>query len=88
MELNTSGLMKALPEFNPGNEMLALMKARDIPVVIGADAHRPDRVGDNYVEALNTLAAAGYRDVNFFLERKRQTVSIEAALTSLQRDPL
>jgi len=88
MELNTSGLMKALPEFNPGNEMLALMKVRDIPVVIGADAHRPDRVGDNYVEALNTLAAAGYRDVNFFLERKRQTVSIEAALASLQRDPL
>jgi len=30
----------------------------------------------------------GHRDVSFFLERKRQTVSIEAALTSLQRDPL
>lgn len=86
MELNTSGLMKALPEFNPSSDMLTRMNARGIPVVIGADAHRPDRVGDHFVEALQTLRAAGYREVSFFLDRQRQSVSIESALASLPHD--
>ncbi len=83
MELNTSGLQKALPEMNPGRSMLELMFARRIPVVIGADAHRPDRVGDNYVGAMRILRSVGYREIHFFLERRRQTVSIADALASL-----
>lgn len=83
MELNTSGVQKAVPEMNPGRAMLALMRARDIPVVLGADAHVPQRVGAGYHDALRTLREVGYRDVHFFLERQRQTVSIEAALASL-----
>lgn len=88
MELNTSGLLKALPEMNPSRDMLALMKARDIPVVIGADAHRPERVGDRYGEALETLADIGYTEVGYFLERKRHTVPITDALASLKRVPM
>ncbi len=84
MELNTSGLQKALPEMNPGRAQLQLMFERGIPVVVGADAHRPDRVGDGYSKALRTLQEVGYREVSFFLERKRQTVSIERALASLR----
>ena len=57
--------------------------ARRIPVVIGADAHRPDRVGDNYVGAMRILRSVGYREIHFFLERRRQTVSIADALASL-----
>lgn len=83
MELNTSGLQKALPEMNPGRSMLELMQARGIPVVIGADAHRPERVGDNYPGALRILRSAGYTEINFFLDRRRQTVSISDALASL-----
>jgi histidinol-phosphatase (PHP family) len=83
MELNTSGVNKSLPEMNPGLAMLRLMQERGIPVVIGADAHRPERVGDGYEAALRMLHAVGYREVNFFLERKRQTVAIDRALASL-----
>lgn len=83
MELNTSGLNKTLPEMNPGREMLGLMQARGIPVVIGADAHRPTRVADRYGEALGLLAEAGYEEVSFFLARQRQTVPIAEALASL-----
>ncbi len=82
MELNTSGLYKALPEMNPGRDMLALMQARGIPVVIGADAHVPQRVGDRYREALRILQEIGYTEVSFFLERERQTVAIADALAS------
>jgi histidinol-phosphatase (PHP family) len=87
MELNTSGLMKSLPEMNPGRSMLELMHARGIPVVLGADAHRPERVGDRYAGAMRILQSVGYRDIHFFLERKRQTVSIADALVSLGESP-
>jgi histidinol-phosphatase (PHP family) len=84
MELNTSGLFKALPEMNPSPGQLRLMRERGIPVVIGADAHIPKRVGDDYPKALRMLQAAGYSEVSFFLDRKRQTVAITDALASLR----
>lgn len=83
MELNTSGLNKALPEMNPGVSMLTLMHARGIPVVLGADAHSPDRVADRFETALDTVEAVGYRDVSFFLERQRQNVAIADVRASL-----
>jgi histidinol-phosphatase (PHP family) len=85
MELNTSGLNKALPEMNPGPRMLALMRERGIPVVIGADAHRPQRVADRYEQALRMLDELGFETVSYFLERRRREVPIAAALASLRR---
>ncbi len=83
MELNTSGLNKAFSEMNPGRSQLVLMCERGIPVVLGADAHRPTRVGDRFGEALRLLQEAGYREVSIFLDRKRRSVPIETALASL-----
>ena len=83
MELNTSGFYKTIPEFNPGLTILREMRERGIPVVIGADAHRPERAGDRFPEALETLQEAGYHEVSFFLNRLRQTVPISEALASL-----
>jgi histidinol-phosphatase (PHP family) len=83
MELNTSGLNKVVPEMNPGFEMLREMSTRNIPVVIGSDAHLPQRTADKYEEALDVLREAGYREVSFFLERRRHSVPIEAARASL-----
>ena len=84
MELNTSGVQKSLPEMNPSFSQLLLMRERGIPVVIGADAHVPERVGDRYAAALDLLREAGYADVSFFLDRQRQTVAIQDALDSLE----
>ncbi|MDO8543975.1 MAG: histidinol-phosphatase [Opitutaceae bacterium] len=84
MELNTSGVNKALPEMNPGRRMLELMRERGIPVVLGADAHRPQRVADGYGSALRQLQSLGYREVSYFLDRKRHTVPLDAALASLR----
>jgi histidinol-phosphatase (PHP family) len=69
---------------NPSAGQLALMCERGIPAVLGADAHTPFRVAAGYEAALDMLAAAGYREVSFFLERKRQTVPIAAARASLR----
>ena len=87
MELNTSGLLKSVPEMNPGPRMLELIRERGIPVVLGADAHRPSRVADRYEDALRMLADLGFRTVSFFLGRRRQEVTIETALASLQPAP-
>jgi histidinol-phosphatase (PHP family) len=84
MELNTSGLMKALPEMNPSPSQLKMMCERGIPVVIGADAHVPARVADGYAAALRMLQAAGYAEVSYFLDRKRKAVPIAEALASLR----
>jgi histidinol-phosphatase (PHP family) len=84
MELNTSGLQKRLPEMNPGKSILEEIHARSIPVVLGADAHSPQRVAADYVTALELLKEIGFSSVSFFLKRERQEVSIESALASLQ----
>ena len=68
---------------NPFPDMLREMKARNIPVTLGADAHVPERVGDGYETAMHLLQSVGYEHINFFLDRKRQQVPIETALNSL-----
>ena len=84
MELNTSGMNKPVSEMNPSVTILHQMCVRGIPVVIGADAHVPERVGDGYEAALGMLADAGYTHASFFLERQRREVAVTDALESLQ----
>lgn len=79
MEVNTSGAHKTIRQINPFPDMVREMCERDIPVVIGADAHVPDRVGDRYCDALGLIESCGYRNVSYFLNRTRQTLSIGAA---------
>ena len=88
MELNTSGLHKAVPEMNPGPRMLALMRERSIPIVLGADAHRPTRVAGHYEQALRLLDELGFETVSYFLDRLRHEVPIAAALASLRAAPV
>ncbi|MEM8944592.1 MAG: histidinol-phosphatase [Planctomycetota bacterium] len=84
MELNTSGRNKRIREMNPFPAMLKEMNARGIPVTIGADAHVPERVADNFGSALDLLAECGYSHVSYFVERKRVDVSTDAARASLR----
>ncbi|MBI3926604.1 MAG: histidinol-phosphatase [Armatimonadetes bacterium] len=80
MELNTSGRYKTVPEMNPGRPILEEMLARNIPVVVGADAHSPDRVGEGYETAFELLEEVGYRSVTVFLGRRPREIEISACL--------
>ena len=84
MELNTSGLSKGLGEMNPGPAILAEMREREIPVVMGSDAHVPERVAADFEEALDRLSAAGYTHVDIVLDRKRRALPIARARESLR----
>ena len=84
MELNTSGLHKAVQEMNPGVEILSEMHRRNIPVVIGSDAHTPDRVGADFELALDTLKEVGYSNVSIFLDRRRTDLEIDLVCDSMK----
>ncbi|MEN3943465.1 histidinol-phosphatase [Prosthecobacter sp. SYSU 5D2] len=85
MELNTSGLNKSYSEMNPGNEMLRMMAERKIPIVVGSDAHKPGRVGEHFITALNNLSDSGYEEVCYFKKRQRIDVKISDVLASIRR---
>jgi histidinol-phosphatase (PHP family) len=87
MELNTSGLAKPLGEMSPGRTMLMQMRRREIPVVIGADAHDPERVASQFEAALDALEAVGYHEVSLFLDRQRHEFAIATARQSLSALP-
>ena len=83
MELNTSGLLKSIPEMNPAPQILREMALREIPVVLGADAHVPDRVADRFEDALDLIEECGFKNVSFWVNRKRRDVPISQARASL-----
>lgn len=83
LELNTSGVLKSIPEMNPGPAMLSAMAQRNIPVVLGSDSHDPYRVGEGFVEGLDLLEEAGYESVSVFQKRQRKDISIEQVRQSL-----
>ncbi len=84
IEHNTSGRRKAPFEFYPGDAFLRGAIERGIPIVVGADAHQPERVGADFEEALDRLAAMGAQQVSVFLERSRVDLPIAAARASLR----
>ncbi len=83
MELNTSGLRKTIPEMNPSLPILREMRSRGIEVVVGADAHVPERVGAHFPEAYDLLEQAGYSQVVYFKHRNRVELPIPDARRSL-----
>jgi len=85
MELNTSGLLKRIREMNPGPEILREIQKRNIPVVIGSDAHAPKRVSSDFLMACDLLEEAGFTSVSYFLDRKQSNVSIAEVRKLLSR---
>ena len=84
MELNTSGVTKIYSEVNPGRVILRWMRDRGIPVVVGSDAHRPQRVGDGFLAALDLLEDTGYQEVALFQGRQRRALPIAQVRASLR----
>jgi histidinol-phosphatase (PHP family) len=62
VELNTSGLRKPVGEIYPSVEWLRVLRAHDVPITFGSDAHRPADVGLDRTAAVEAARAAGYAD--------------------------
>ena len=76
IELNTAGLRKNCLEIYPSPQILRLAKAAGVAVTFGSDAHAPNEVGMNFMEAVELARAVGYRECCRFKQRKREIVSI------------
>lgn len=76
LELNTSGLRRAIAEQYPTLEVLQLARQRAIPLCFGSDAHQPDHVGYAFDRALDLARQAGYSDYARFKARKHTLVPL------------
>ena len=74
MELNTGGMArKAIDGIYPSEELLALLRKRDVPVTVSSDAHSARDIDFAYDTAIATAWQAGYRELTFLGEKGYET---------------
>lgn len=76
-ELNTAGKDKPVGEMYPSEQALQILRARQVPLILGSDAHRPEEVGRYFGEAVALLRRVGYRELVRFEGRRRQMVALD-----------
>ncbi|MDR2109161.1 MAG: histidinol-phosphatase HisJ family protein [Coriobacteriales bacterium] len=63
VEVNTSGLRRAIAELYPAPELLRAFCDAGVPCTVSSDAHTPGDVGRDLPAAWAALRSAGYRQV-------------------------
>lgn len=76
LDVNTSGLRNPCQEIYPSRRMLEIAREMDIPVTLGADAHKPEHVGEGFPEAVALLRSVGYTTIQRYTARKPQPVAV------------
>jgi histidinol-phosphatase (PHP family) len=67
VELNTGGINRGrIDETYPSPAFLRIFRENAVPVLIAADAHRPEDLDGHYDTARETLLAAGYTETVLF----------------------
>ncbi|MDR2484847.1 MAG: histidinol-phosphatase [Treponema sp.] len=67
VEVNTGGLTRyKIPDTYPGLCMLSQLQAKNVPVIITADAHKAGHLGGYYDKAREILLEAGYAKAVLF----------------------
>jgi histidinol-phosphatase (PHP family) len=77
IELNTAGLRKDCREIYPSRDILQLAFQKGVPITFGSDAHAPEEVGMNFVEAWQLARGIGYSEALTFAGRQRQRVKLD-----------
>jgi len=65
VELNTAGLRKPVGEIYPSESLLRILRAHDVPITFGSDAHAPADVGHAFDQAVALALRAGYERYAF-----------------------
>jgi histidinol-phosphatase (PHP family) len=76
IEINTSGRRRTVHEIYPSPQILSMAKERDIPILFGSDAHRPQDVGADFVRAIELAKSAGYTEYVTYRQRERTVLPI------------
>jgi histidinol-phosphatase (PHP family) len=76
IELNTAGLRKDCKEIYPSRDLLQLAFAKKVPITFGSDAHAPEEIGLNLIEAVELARRVGYLETSRFHQRQRTLVRL------------
>lgn len=76
VEINTSGILKQIGSQYPGDEILKEMIQREIPLLTGSDAHRPDYVGYMFEENIEKARKLGLSHLCLYEKREQKLVKI------------
>lgn len=76
VEINTSGSTKLCGGWYPSNEMLERALHYGVDVTFGSDAHKPQRVGDDWDRVVAKLKEIGFKHWVFYRQREKQIVKI------------
>ncbi len=64
VEVNTRGIYKKRSEdLYPGQWILKILKEKNIPVTLSADAHHPSEIDGYYPEAMEILRGIGFKEL-------------------------
>jgi len=89
VEVNTGGIIRSrMVEPYPSSAILRLLRERNIPLIITADAHAPDHLGGGYDKAREAIRQAGYGAVLFFEGRSNGQAAGEAVGVAWREDTL
>lgn len=64
IEVNTAGYGKPVGRLYPATPLLDAFWRAGVPVTVGSDAHRVERIGDRIADAYKALYQVGYRSVD------------------------
>lgn len=70
VEINSSGLRRPVREIYPAPSIIRLLKAYDVPIVFGSDAHTPEEVGQDFAYMRRLVKECGHRELVMFAQRK------------------
>lgn len=70
VEINTGGLRKPVNQMYPALEIIDKMKAMNIKILFGSDAHHPDQVGMCFEQAVFLAQKAGYQELVYFTQHQ------------------
>jgi len=76
IELNTAGLRKECREIYPSRQFLQWAREKGVAITFGSDAHAPDEVGADFVQAVALATSVGFAHTRRFNGRKRQDVPL------------
>lgn len=70
MEINTSGGTKPCGGWYPDHDLIERAHFFGVPITFASDAHRPDRIGDQFAEVTEVLREIGYTHYISFRDRR------------------
>ncbi|TFG28933.1 MAG: histidinol-phosphatase HisJ [Promethearchaeota archaeon] len=76
MEINTGGLRKEVKQQYPSKEIIKEIYEKDIPVLLGSDAHAPDEVAYEFRNMIKILKEIGFNQLAHYSNRKRDFIEI------------